>query len=149
MPEIVNWTTVRVYYEDTDFSGRVYHASYVRFLERGRTEWLRQIGLRHDILAQSETAFAVRRLEIDFRGPAFIDDALEIETTAEAIKGATLRFRQRVLRGEKILVAAETQIVTISRNRPVRPPRELLERLRRLGVDSAIDAVAERGEPQG
>ncbi len=144
MTELVNRTQVRVYYEDTDFSGRVYHASYVRFLERGRTEWLRQLGLRHDTLAQTRTAFAVKRLEIDFRAPAFIDDALSIVTEIAALRGAALRFRQQILRGEQLLVVAEAQVVTISNNRPVRPPRELLATLRRLGVDHTVDAVAER-----
>ena len=148
MSELVNRTQVRVYYEDTDFSGRVYHASYVRFLERGRTEWLRQLGLRHDSLARSETAFAVKRIEIDFRAPAFIDEVLEIETGMAPIRGAALRFRQRVLRGEQTLLVAEAHVVTISRNKPVRPPRELLEKLKQLGVDRAVDAIAERREPE-
>jgi acyl-CoA thioester hydrolase len=148
MSELVNRTPVRVYYEDTDFSGRVYHASFVRFLERGRTEWLRQMGLRHDALAQTQTAFAVTRLEIDFRAPAFIDDTLDVATGIATLKGAALRFLQHILRGEQVLVVAEAQVVTISHNRPVRPPRELVERLRNLGVNRTIDAVAERGEPQ-
>ena len=148
MSELANLTPVRVYYEDTDFSGRVYHASYVRFLERGRTEWLRQMGLRHDTLAQANTAFAVKRLQIDFRAPAFIDDALEVETGIAGLGGAALRFRQRILRGEHVLVLAEAQVVTISNNRPVRPPRELVGRLRGLGVDHTINAVAERRKPK-
>ena len=146
--ELVNRTAVRVYYEDTDFSGRVYHASYARFFERGRTEWLRQIGFRHDALALSQTAFAVKRLEIEFRSPAFIDDALEIETIVAALTGPILRFRQTALRSEKLLAAAEVDVVTISNNRATRPPRELVEKLRALGVDRAVDSVAERREPK-
>ena len=69
--------SVRVYYEDTDFSGRVYHASYLRFLERGRTEWLRGQGMTHqDLAATSGIVFAVRSMQIDFLGPARIDDLL-------------------------------------------------------------------------
>ena len=149
MSKLVNRTPVRVYYEDTDFSGRVYHASFVRFLERGRTEWLRQMGLRHDALARTQTAFAVRRLEIDFRAPSFIDDVLDVETRIAALRGAALRFRQQILRGEEVLVAAQVEVVTISKNRPIRPPRDLIERLRRLSVDYAVDAIAEGGKPLG
>ena len=71
---------VRVYYEDTDFSGRVYHASYLRFMERGRTEWLRALGYEHGVLAgEQHVVFAVRRLEIDYFAPAVIDDLLSVE----------------------------------------------------------------------
>jgi acyl-CoA thioester hydrolase len=148
MPELVNRTAVRVYYEDTDFSGRVYHASYARFFERGRTEWLRQIGVRHDALSRERTAFALKRLEIDFRAPAFIDDALEVITFVAALKGPIVQFQQSVVRGEQILVAGEADVVAIADNKAVRPPRALLEKLRALGVDRAIDSVADRGEPK-
>jgi acyl-CoA thioester hydrolase len=147
MSELVNRIAVRVYYEDTDFSGRVYHASYARFFERGRTEWLRQIGFRHDALARAQTAFVLKRLEIEFRAPAFIDDGLEIETFVAALTGPILRFRQTALRGDQLLVSGEADVVTISNNRPIRPPRELVEKLRALGVDRAVDPVAERREP--
>ena len=73
---------VRVYYEDTDFSGRVYHASYLRFLERGRTEWLRRRGYAHRELAEnSGVAFAVRSLQIEYLAPAMMDDLLTVETS--------------------------------------------------------------------
>ena len=142
MPALVNRTTVRVYYEDTDFSGRVYHASYARFFERGRTEWLRQLGFRHDALAEAQTAFAVRRLEIDFRAPAFIDDALEIVTFVATLTGPTLRFRQTAFRAERALVDAVADVVAICNNKAVRPPRELVKALRESGVDRAVDTVA-------
>lgn len=144
MSEIVTRIAVRVYYEDTDFSGRVYHASYARFFERGRTEWLRQIGIRHLELARAQTAFAVKRLAIEFRAPAFIDDALEIETFVAALTGPILRFHQSALRGEHLLVAGKADVVAISNNRAIRPPRELVEKLRALGIDRAVDSVAER-----
>lgn len=148
MSEPVNRTAVRVYYEDTDFSGRVYHASYARFFERGRTEWLRDIGFRHDALAKSHMAFAIKRLQIDFRAPAFIDDALEIMTCVAGLAGPILRFRQTALRGEQVLVTGEADIVTICNNRAIRPPRDLIEKLRTLGVDGAVNAIAKRGEPE-
>ena len=143
-----NRTAVRGYCEDTNFSGRVYHASFARFFERGRTEWLRQKGFRHDVLARAQTAFVVKRLEIEFRAPAFIDDALEIEIFIAALSGPIFRFRQTALRGQQILVDAEADVVTIANNRAVRPPRNLVEKLWSLGVDRAVDPVAERGEPE-
>ena len=88
---------VRVYYEDTDFSGRVYHASYLRFMERGRTEWLRALGYEHGALAgEQRVVFAVRRLEIDYFAPAVIDDLLRVETRVAAVRGAAIDFAQTV-----------------------------------------------------
>ena len=93
---------VRVYYEDTDFSGRVYHASYLRFMERGRTEWLRALGYEHGALAGEQgVVFAVRRLEIDYFAPAAIDDLLRVETRVAAVRGAAIDFAQTVSRGDK------------------------------------------------
>ena len=88
--------TVRVYYEDTDFSGRVYHASYLRFLERGRTEWLRGQGMtHHELAATTGIVFAVRSMQIDFLAPARIDDLLSVETHAATARGASMEFQQR------------------------------------------------------
>src|SRR5271156_6578719 len=93
---------VRVYYEDTDFSGRVYHASYLRFLERGRTEWLRGHGFAHrDLAENSGVVFAVRSLQIEFLAPAMMDDLLEVETSVTAVRGTSIDFKQRVLRSNK------------------------------------------------
>ena len=84
---------VRVYYEDTDFSGRVYHASYLRFLERGRTEWLRRRGFAHQDLAEtSGVLFVVRSLQIEFLAPALMDDLLDAETTAGLSAAPRSRF---------------------------------------------------------
>ncbi len=97
---------VRVYYEDTDFSGRVYHASYLRFLERGRTEWLRRRGFAHRDLAEgSGVVFVVRSLQIEFLAPAVMDDLLVVETSVAAVRGASIDFKQRALRGDKELVS--------------------------------------------
>ena len=121
---------VRVYYEDTDFSGRVYHASYLRFLERGRTEWLRGHGLSHqDLAASSGIVFAVRSMQIDFLAPARIDDLLTVETRAATARGASIEFRQRVLLGEKALVAATVLVAAIRDGRPARLPVSLREKL--------------------
>jgi acyl-CoA thioester hydrolase len=117
---------VRVYYEDTDFSGRVYHASYLRFLERGRTEWLRGRGFTHQDFAESSgIVFAVRSLQIDFRAPSRIDDLLRVETEAAALRGASIEFQQRIFRDESELVAATVLVAAIRDGRPARLPAAL------------------------
>jgi acyl-CoA thioester hydrolase len=117
---------VRVYYEDTDFSGRVYHASYLRFLERGRTEWLRGHGFAHrDLAENSGVVFAVRSLQIEFLAAAVMDDLLEVETRVAAVRGASIEFQQRVLRGDKELVTATVLVASIRDGRPARIPAEL------------------------
>ena len=99
---------VRVYYEDTDFSGRVYHASYLRFMERGRTEWLRLRGFEHRALStESGLVFAVRGVHIEYLAPAVIDDLLRVETRLAGAKGAVIAFDELNLkdwRGESIAV---------------------------------------------
>jgi len=122
--------TVRVYYEDTDFSGRVYHASYIRFMERGRTEWLRALGYEHGALAGEQgVVFAVRRLEIDYLAPAIIDDLLRIETRVAAIRGAAIDFAQTVSRGEQTVATAKILVAALRGGRPMRIPPELRARL--------------------
>jgi acyl-CoA thioester hydrolase len=117
---------VRVYYEDTDFSGRVYHASYLRFLERGRTEWLRGSGFAHRELAEtSSVAFAVRSLQIEFLAPALMDDLLRVETSVIKARGASMDFRQRILRGDRELVTALVRAAAIRDGRPARLPLSL------------------------
>lgn len=127
MPENPHCISVRVYYEDTDFSGRVYHASYLRFFERGRTEWLRACGFQHNVLVQtSGIAFAVTKLQAEFMAPAFIDDLLEIVTELSGFRGPVLNFRQVVNREGAPLVIGSVDAVAIKNNRAVRPPREIL-----------------------
>ncbi|HEY5206892.1 MAG TPA: tol-pal system-associated acyl-CoA thioesterase [Roseiarcus sp.] len=121
---------VRVYYEDTDFYGRVYHASYLRFLERGRTEWLRRRGFTHLDLAKSPgVVFAVRSLQIEYLAPAMMDDLLVVETSAATVRGASIDFKQRVLRGDKELVTADVLVASIRNDRPARIPADLRRRL--------------------
>jgi acyl-CoA thioester hydrolase len=121
---------VRVYYEDTDFSGRVYHASYIRFLERGRTEWLRALGYEHGVLAGEQgVVFAVRRLEIDYLAPAIIDDLLRVETRVAAVRGAAIDFAQTVLRADQTLATAKVLVAALRGGRPMRIPPELRARL--------------------
>jgi acyl-CoA thioester hydrolase len=121
---------VRVYYEDTDFSGIVYHASYLRFMERGRTNYLRLIGADHRALFEQAAAeapgfaFVVRHMDIAFRKPAFMDDVLTIMTAPEEVKGASITLHQRVVRGDDLLVEAHVQVAFVSggRARPIPKP---------------------------
>jgi acyl-CoA thioester hydrolase len=116
--------SVRVYYEDTDFSGAVYHAAYLKFCERARTEWLRERGVHHFELAREGLAFAVRHLAVDFLRAARIDDLLEVETEALAISGARLTLRQTLFRGPEVIAIAQLVIAAITREgRPTRLPK--------------------------
>jgi acyl-CoA thioester hydrolase len=122
---------VRVYYEDTDFSGVVYHASYLRFMERGRTELIRALGIAQRELFDGDTplAFAVRRMTIDFLKPAVMDDELVIATTPTGAKGASMELHQRVLRGETVLVEAHVTVACVGGGRARRIPDALRRRL--------------------
>ena len=123
--------TIRVYYEDTDFSGVVYHASYLRFFERGRTELLRTAGVDQSTLhvGGAGLGFAVRRMTIDYLKPARMDDVLTVETRTAEIRGATLDVEQRILVGETVLVTASVLVAAVLGGRPVRIPDELRGRL--------------------
>jgi acyl-CoA thioester hydrolase len=119
---------VRVYYEDTDFTGLVYHANYLRYFERGRSDFLRLVSIGHaDLLEQAEPlAFVVTHMDIRFRGAARIDDALVVRTLYEAIKGPRLIIRQTLVRGDEVLTQAEVEAACIDLSgRPRRPPPEL------------------------
>jgi acyl-CoA thioester hydrolase len=116
----------RVYFEDTDFSGRVYHARYLHFLERGRSDYLRLLGISHRELATAGFAFAVHRMEIDFLRPASIDDVLTIATSPSAVKGARIHLSQRITRDGLALVEAEVSVVLIgATGRPERLPEAI------------------------
>ena len=124
---------VRIYYEDTDFTGVVYHANYVRYFERGRSDFLRLAGVSHtDLLERDDpAAFVVTRMEIDFKRPAKIDDALQVRTTYDAAKGARLRITQRITRGEELIVQAQVSAACISLDgKPRKPPAGLVDALR-------------------
>jgi acyl-CoA thioester hydrolase len=122
--------TVRVYYEDTDFTGIVYHANYLRYMERGRTNHLRLLGADHRALFEEtakETpgfAFVVRSMTIDFLKPARMDDVLEVVTEPEEVKGASITLRQRVMRGDDLIVEAHVRVAFVSggRARPIPKP---------------------------
>ncbi|MBY0610714.1 MAG: tol-pal system-associated acyl-CoA thioesterase [Beijerinckiaceae bacterium] len=118
---------IRVYYEDTDFSGVVYHASYLRFMERARTEFLRELGVdqRRLFMASPPVGFAVRHMEIDFLKAALMDDELIIETASVNVGGATLDLEQSVMRGAETLVSAKVRIACVSNGRACRLPDEI------------------------
>lgn len=110
---------VRVYFEDTDFSGLVYHGSYVRWCERGRSDFLRLLGGDHRRLIDGSggtepAAFVVRSMSLDFRKPARIDEVLEVETRVGEVGAASLTLLQTVRRGETVVAEAEVTVVLIS-----------------------------------
>ena len=123
---------LRVYYEDTDFTGVVYHAGYLRFLERGRSEFLRLAGIGHAALLDQDApmAFVVTRMEIDFVKPARIDDSLVVSTTYETIRGPRIFIEQDVRRGDETLTRALVVVACIDLARKARkPPPFLIEKL--------------------
>lgn len=127
---------VRVYYEDTDFSGLVYHASYLRFMERARTEMLRALGLDQRALLEGAAGapifFVVRSMDIDFRRPATMDDELTVETEALDLGGASLSLEQRVLRQAELLVSAKVTVVCVEAGRARRFPPDVRAKFERL-----------------
>lgn len=121
---------VRVYYEDTDFSGIVYHANYLRFMERGRTNYLRLLGADQQALfaeAEGEApgfAFVVRAMQLEFLKPARMDDVLDVVTRPVEVKGASILLAQEVLRGGDLLIEATVRVAFVSggRARPIPKP---------------------------
>ena len=122
---------VRVYYEDTDFSGVVYHASYLRFMERGRTNYLRLLGADQRALFEEALkeapgfAFVVRSMGIEFMRPARMDDLLDVVTVPEEVRGATITLHQKVMRGDELLVEAHVKVAFVSSGRATRIPNAL------------------------
>ena len=123
--------TVRVYYEDTDFSGNVYHAAYLHFFERARTEFLRERGVHHSELIAEGIAFAVRTIRIEFKAAAHIDDLLEVMTEVASSTAVRLNLVQSIARGGVEITRAEVQVVAIKTSGgAARMPRHLLAALR-------------------
>ncbi|CAN7303010.1 tol-pal system-associated acyl-CoA thioesterase [Brevundimonas sp. LjRoot202] len=124
---------VRVYYEDTDFTGLVYHGNYVRFFERGRSDCLRLMGIGHAELLDGDqpTAFVVTKMELAFVKPARIDDELVVRTRYESVRGPRLLISQTIARDEEVLCRAEVEVVCIHMDgRPRRPTKALVEKVR-------------------
>lgn len=105
---------IRVYWEDTDAGGVVYHASYLRFLERARTEWLRDLGYGQQALRESEDlVLVVREMAIDFHKPARLDDELAVSVVLARRRGASLLITQEVTRGDEVLVGASVRVACL------------------------------------
>jgi acyl-CoA thioester hydrolase len=127
---------VRVYYEDTDFTGIVYHATYLRFMERGRTNHLRLLGADHRALFEEAErdvpgfAFVVRSMQIEYMKPARMDDVLEIETAPEEVKGASITLHQRIRRGEELLIEAHVRVAFVCAGRATPIPKPLRQAMR-------------------
>ncbi|EAU41066.1 hypothetical protein FP2506_12404 [Fulvimarina pelagi HTCC2506] len=123
---------VRIYFEDTDFSGVVYHARYLHFLERGRSDFLRLKGIGHRQLMSGSLgnpmAFAVRKMEIEFLRPARIDEVLLVSTRTRQLGGARVLLDQSISRDGEVLVEAQVKVAVISpEGRPMRMPKRVLE----------------------
>ena len=126
---------VRIYYEDTDFTGVVYHANYLRYFERGRSDFLRLAGVSHQSLLElpDPAAFTVTKITVAFKRAARIDDALSVRTTYDAIKGARLMISQRIFRGDDLMATADVEAACIGLDgRARRPPPGLVEALKPL-----------------
>ena len=130
---------VRIYYEDTDAVGVVYHANYLRFAERARAEMLRCLGLEHGSLSASlGLAFTVRRCLVDYLAPARLDHRLEVRTRLARLGGASLDLEQRIERDDQLLVRMEVRLALISPAlRAVRLPQALIDALAPLRNDPA------------
>lgn len=126
---------LRIYYEDTDFSGFVYHARYLHFFERGRTEALRALGLDQRALFEAEGgpfSFVVRRMSIEFHQPARMDDLVEVKTIITALGAASIAMHQRLTRGETLLSEAKVDIAFLTQGRAKRMPADMREKLASL-----------------
>jgi len=141
---------VRVYYEDTDFSGIVYHANYLRFMERGRTNFLRllgadQRGLFEEVAKEAPGfAFVVRSMTLEFLKAARMDDILTVTTWPDEVKGASIALHQTVTRGDDVLVEARVRVAFVSGGRARPIPKAL-----RIAMGERSDAAMEDGQPSG
>ncbi|WP_299406641.1 tol-pal system-associated acyl-CoA thioesterase [uncultured Roseobacter sp.] len=117
---------IRVYYEDTDMAGIVYYANYLRYIERARSDWVREIGIDQLAMKAQGVVFAVRRIEADYIQPARFDDALDVHTALVKLTPARMIMAQKVLRGDDVLFTADVTIACIGAGgKPVRLPAEL------------------------
>jgi len=138
---------LRVYYEDTDAAGVVYHAAYLAFAERARTEMLRCVGLDHRTLrARFNVVFTVRRCIVDYLAPARLDDLLEVRTRAVRLGGASLDLEQRIFRQGRLLTLLEVRLALLGTDlRVARMPRPLAAALSRLREPAEDPAGAASG----
>ena len=122
---------LRVYYEDTDLAGIVYYANYLKFIERARTEFVRDLGVDQGVLkAEQGVVFAVRRVEADYLTPAVFDDVLEVRTTPMQVTGARIVLQQDVMREEvKLFGSVVTLVALTDQGRPARIPADIRQRM--------------------
>lgn len=128
-----HFINIRVYYEDTDFTGMVYHANYLRFFERGRSDFLRDAGVSHQSLLSREepAAFTLTNVEVDYKRAAKVDDLLTVRTRSLGVKGVRMRFEQTCLRGDEVVAEARITAVMIHADgRPMRPLKDVVEQMR-------------------
>ncbi|MEI6894812.1 MAG: tol-pal system-associated acyl-CoA thioesterase [Colwellia sp.] len=126
---------IRVYYEDTDAGGIVYYANYLKFFERSRTEWLREIGVNQVSFLQQNLGFVVRKVEMDNLASAKLDDLLTVNSTIITLKRASLVFQQQITNQEKhVLCTAKIRIacVDLSQNKPCAIPELILGAFKRV-----------------
>ncbi|QIE46743.1 tol-pal system-associated acyl-CoA thioesterase [Pseudohalocynthiibacter aestuariivivens] len=117
---------IRVYYEDTDMGGIVYHANYLKFIERARSDWVRDMGIDQNAMREDGIVFAVRRIECDYLMAARFDDRLEVRTTAQSATAARLVMEQQVWRGKDLVFSATVTVVCIGSNgQPARLPANI------------------------
>ena len=118
---------IRVYYEDTDMAGLVYYANYLKYIERARSDWVRELGIDQNAMREKEgVVFAVRRLEAEYLAPAKFDDELEVRTETRSISGARLVLDQRVMRGRSAVFTATVTIVCVTdAGQPARLPANI------------------------
>ena len=124
----------RVYYEDTDAGGVVFYANYLKFIERGRTEYLRDLGFdQGKITKEKDIVFVVKSLSADYLSPAYLDDMIQVQTNIKLTKNASLVFTQKILNLEKntVLFNAEVKVVSVLQNnlKPCAIPQEIMEKL--------------------
>jgi len=124
---------MRVYYEDTDAGGVVYYANYLKFLERGRTEFIRALGIDQSRwLADTGLAFVVRSINAEYLKPARLDDQIEVVTAVQGLGRAQVTFAQSVRRGEELLLTATVRVacLDLAKGKPAAMPRDLHEQLK-------------------
>ncbi|MEM6536082.1 MAG: YbgC/FadM family acyl-CoA thioesterase [Pseudomonadota bacterium] len=126
-----HWLDIRVYYEDTDFTGMVYHANYLRFFERGRSDFLRDVGVSHQSLLDrpDPAAFTLIKVEVDYKRAAKVDDLLRIRSRYVGTKGVRVVFQQTCFRGEEIIAEALVTAVMIHLDgRPRKPVQDVIDK---------------------
>ena len=123
---------IRVYIEDTDFGGVVFYANYLKFFERGRTEWLRSLGINQQSLVEEHgLVFIVRSAAVDYRAPARLDDELKLTVSIERLGKASVQFLQEAWRGDTLLATGQIRVGCVSMDglRPVAIPAEILAKI--------------------